>query len=315
MAHPKNTRSKLIMDQAAADGGAIPPVDPLVKPAAVDPSVDPLVKPAGEKALGASDSISSTVNNTTAGSSGLSVEEKAVDADGFIEDDSDVEMEIDLDKESAHKLRSTLIMLFPVNLVVAKEVASIIDAVSMLIKRGWNGELSAEAQTTTKFQELLPAYVAKVRFGRLLVSFTLQEDAETVKRKEVLYQRINDGELVKLHWQHTENPAYMREKALNPHALEVIFRGVSALEELDRLADRLSVNKLSNRKRPAFQSCSCLHGVLHPVTGADTETVKGLVYLFMGDVHRWLHVVSDPADRPPPPEGPGSGSHLDREQQ
>ncbi|CAI5487562.1 unnamed protein product [Closterium sp. Naga37s-1] len=265
MAHPKNTRSKLIMDQAAADGGVIPHVVPLVKPVAVDPPVDPLVKPAGDKAMGASDSISSTVNNLAAGSSGLSVEEKAVDDDGFIDDDSDVEMEIDLEKESALKLRSALILLFPVNLVAAKEVASIIDVVSMLIKCGWNAELSAEAQTTTKFQELLPAYVVKVRFGRLLVSFTLHEDAETVKRKEVLYQRINVGQLVKLHWQHTENPAYLREKALNPHALEIIFRGVSALVELDRLADRLVVYKLSNRKRPAFQSCSNLHRVLHPI--------------------------------------------------
>ncbi|CAI7891274.1 unnamed protein product [Closterium sp. NIES-54] len=89
----------LITDQGAADGGVIPPVDPLVKPAAaVDPPVDPLVMPAGDKALGASDSISSTVNNTATGSFGLSVEEKAVDDDGFIDDDSDVEMEIDLEK-------------------------------------------------------------------------------------------------------------------------------------------------------------------------------------------------------------------------
>ncbi|CAI5511356.1 unnamed protein product [Closterium sp. Naga37s-1] len=113
MAHPKNTRSKLIMDQASADGGVIPPVDPLVNPAAVDLSVDPLVKSVGDKALGASDTISSTVNNIALGSSGLSVEEKAVDDDGFIDDDSDVEMEIDLEKESALKLRSTLIVLFP----------------------------------------------------------------------------------------------------------------------------------------------------------------------------------------------------------
>ncbi|CAI5536586.1 unnamed protein product [Closterium sp. Naga37s-1] len=207
MAPAKGPRSKTVvdppvMDPPATDPPAIdlPAADGAKGVAADAPTLpsDKLSKPAGDNATNGSGTAESVSNINAAGSSGLTVNDKAndtqspiIDNDGFIEDDSDEEMEVDLDLEATIQLRTTLILLFPINLVVAKETASIIDAVKMLIKRGWNAELSAEAQTSTKFQVLSPDYVAKTRFGRLLVSFTLQSDAETVKTKEVLYQRIN----------------------------------------------------------------------------------------------------------------------------
>ncbi|CAI7879940.1 unnamed protein product, partial [Closterium sp. NIES-54] len=269
-----------------------------------DPAIHALLKLAVGNGIGSKDTSSSSVINGAAGSSGLSDKEKAdtathgqePDEDGFIDDDSDGELELDLEKESTIRLRTTIILLLPMK--IAGEIASVIDAVTMLIKRGWSADLSVEARTTTKFQGQLPAYVAKVRYGRVMVSFTLEEDAEKVKRKEVVYQSLSlKGELVPLYWQDTENSACKKEKALHPHAIEETIRGVSAEVELKMIMDRLMVYPMSNRKRAAYQKCSSLHRILHPVTGADTDIVKMLVYVFPGDKRRWLHAIPDPADR------------------
>ncbi|CAI7888086.1 unnamed protein product [Closterium sp. NIES-53] len=179
-------------------------------------------------------------NGVSAGSSGLSVADKAVivDEDGFI-DNSDDEMELDLALEAESRLRTAIVLLIP--FALKKEFACIVDTVRMLIKHGWNAELSAEASTTsTKFQELPTIYITKERYSGLQISFLNESDAETVKRKDVLYKQLK-GNLVKLHWQHTEDAAYGREKALNPSAIEVVIKGVSAIVELYILTRRLSV--------------------------------------------------------------------------
>ncbi|CAI5990387.1 unnamed protein product [Closterium sp. NIES-65] len=102
-----------------------------------------------------------------------------------------------------------------------------------------------------------------------------------VKRKDVMYQRLI-GDLVTLHWQHTEDVAYAREKAFHPEAIEVIIKGVSTTVELDMITRRMSTYLITSRKRTAFVRNSNFHHVLHPVTGADTDTVKGLVYAHPG---------------------------------
>ncbi|CAI5522825.1 unnamed protein product [Closterium sp. Naga37s-1] len=275
MAPAKGPRSKVVLDPPAAPGDPFaPPVVDADKPAKDQVSE-------GGNGNNDNEIPSSHMDNTEAGGSGLTMAERqSVQAHGsveeiLLEDDSDDEMEVDHDKEAAMNFRTTVILLLP--FVLAQEVACVMDTVKMLMKRGWNAELSLHAWSTTKFQELQALYIAKVRYCRLQLSFLLERDAEICTSKEVVYQRLN-GKLVKLHWQHTDNAAFVRERSLRPAALEVIFRDVSATVEIGMLTDRLSTYKLQKSQRPAFLRCSAFHRVLHPVTGADTDVVKGLAY-------------------------------------
>ncbi|CAI5522922.1 unnamed protein product [Closterium sp. Naga37s-1] len=74
------------------------------------------------------------VDLSVPGGSGLSVADKAaMNADGYLDEDSDDEMLIDLDKEAASRLRSVIILLIP--MMLEKEVSSVIETVKALIKR------------------------------------------------------------------------------------------------------------------------------------------------------------------------------------
>ncbi|CAI7856836.1 unnamed protein product [Closterium sp. NIES-54] len=275
--------------------------DPPAAPPAVDTD-----KPAKDQTLGDShgnndnESLTTSSDDADAGGSGQTMAERqSVRTHGsveevLLEDDSDDEMEVDHEKEAAMHFRTTVILLLP--FVLAQEVVCVMDSVKMLMKRGWNVELSAQAWSTTKFHELQALYIVKIRYCRLQLSFLLERDAEICTSKEVVYQRLN-GKLVKLHWQHSDNVAFVRERSLNPTALEVITHSVSATMEIGMLTDRLSTYKLQKSQRPAFLRCSSFHRVLHPVTSVDTDMVKGLVYPHAGDNDRWIHAVLHPADR------------------
>ncbi|CAI5509807.1 unnamed protein product [Closterium sp. Naga37s-1] len=256
---PKNQRSKTVVDT---------PV--------VTANDDVSVVNDDVPANGGINEEATVVNEPVAGSSGLSVEEKATmdqsspqssDAvEDYEDEDTDDEMEVDTDKEDVSRLRSTAILLLP--FILSQEVACVIDAVKMLMKRGWYAELSVNALSTAKFQVLQPSYIAKVRYCRLQISFLLDMDVETVMRKEVVYQRLN-GNLVKLHWQHTENVLFAREKALHPQAIEVIFKGVSAVIDPDLLVEQMSTYLLKSTKRPAFARSSNFHPLIS--TGSNRE--------------------------------------------
>ncbi|CAI5975630.1 unnamed protein product [Closterium sp. NIES-65] len=226
---------------------------PALDPPPSTEALDPLTDPPTESAAGSTKTSVPAVNDndsvsaSAASGSGLSASDKATipsfgvaDDDGFMDDDSDDEMLIDLVKEAG-------------------------------------SQLSADVVKTTKFQELQTAYIAKMRYCRLQVSFTLESDAARVRQKEVIYQSLK-GQLVTLHWQHTDDPVFTREKAMNPHAIEFMIKGVSAAVDLILIHDRLASYPMKSTQRSAFQRCSCLHRVLHSVTGADTDVVKGLVY-------------------------------------
>ncbi|CAI5534636.1 unnamed protein product [Closterium sp. Naga37s-1] len=192
MAHPKGSRSKAPVDVSTANAG--------VPPAPDAPLQSESVQTTGGKEFGAAD------NDAVAGGSGLSVAENAKlpvhgGADEILldDEDSDDEMLVDLEKETESRLRTTVILLIPFSL---------------------NTEIV-----------LQPAYIAKTRYCRLQLSFTLPDDAAKVTRKEVVYQRLN-GHLVKLYWQHTEHAGFAREKACNPQAVEVVLKGVSASVDL-----------------------------------------------------------------------------------
>ncbi|CAI6005339.1 unnamed protein product [Closterium sp. NIES-64] len=220
-----------------------------------------------------------TEAEVTAGSSGLSVEEKlkalatvAAD-DSFIEDDSDEELEIDASKGISPHLRSTVILLFPV--IPSHEVASVILTVRTLMKRVWANLLSDDVLATVKFQELLPASVAKTRYSRLQVSFLRDSDAVNIKQTSVDHKRPN-GITIHCFWLHQEDPAYLRMKATNPQMLEVYFKGVPADIPPELVLEVMVKHPLKIRKQSAFSGGHCFHRVLHPVTGADTDKIKGL---------------------------------------
>ncbi|CAI5954603.1 unnamed protein product [Closterium sp. NIES-64] len=203
-----------------------------------------------------------TYAEATASGSGLSLEEKlrslrtAAPGSGFLEDDSDEELEVDIKTEAFNHVRYTTILLLPVALSL--EVASVI---------------------TT---EILPAYVAKTRYSRLQVSLLCEDDIMSIRSKEVEYAHPN-GTVFRLYWQHTDNPAFVREKATNAQAIEVLIRDVPATKTPELLRDLMVVYQLRNRKRSAFKDGLCFHRALHPVTGADTDVVKDLVIPHPGD--------------------------------
>ncbi|CAI5520664.1 unnamed protein product [Closterium sp. Naga37s-1] len=186
--------------------------------------------------------------------------------------------------EAFHRVRRTAILLLPVAL--ALEVASVITTVRTLMKRVWASALSDGAFESAKFQELLPAYVAKTRYCRLQVSLLRKDDIMSVRTKEVDYTRPN-GMVFRLYWQHTDDPSFVRERATNPQAIEVVIRDVPATKTPEMLRELMVVYQLRNRKLSAFKDGICFHRVLHPVTGADTDVIKGLVIPHPGDRHRW----------------------------
>ncbi|CAI5499380.1 unnamed protein product [Closterium sp. Naga37s-1] len=226
----------------------------------------------------------------TAGSSGLTIEEKlqalatVASDDTFIEDDSDEELEIDMTMSAHPHLRFTAILLFPV--IPSREVASVILTVRMLMKRVWSNLLTDDVLASVKFQELTPAWVAKARYSRLQVSFLHESDAVKIKQTAVEHKRQN-GSTLHCFWLHQEDAAYLRNKASGPQLLEVYFKDVPVDIPPELVKEVMVTHPLRMRKQSAFAEGHCFHRVLHPVTGADTDRIKGLVVQHAGDKHRW----------------------------
>ncbi|CAI7739994.1 unnamed protein product [Closterium sp. NIES-54] len=180
-------------------------------------------EPAGKGKGSAEVSGNVTHAEDTASGSGLSLEEKlrslrtAAPDSGFLEDDSDEELEVNARTEAFNHVRYTAILLLPVAL--ALEVASVITTVRTLMRRVWSSMLSDGAADSAKFQELLPAYVAKTRYSRLQDSLLREEDIMSIRSREVDYTRPN-GTVFRLYWQHTDNPAFVREQCWRWRVLE-----------------------------------------------------------------------------------------------
>ncbi|CAI5485743.1 unnamed protein product [Closterium sp. Naga37s-1] len=244
----------------------------------------------------ASDEINTALNNETAaativststlhvpvaGSSGLSVQDKMQSSQPatmaeqqFLEDDSDEELDIDIAKDDAFRLRYTAILLIP--MVLSQEIIAIIAAVRLLMQKVWCSSLTPNAGVTENIQEMTPGFVAKTRFCRLQISFLDERDAHHIKSHVFEYQKTNSLS-IKCIWQHTEDPSYLKEKAAHPLAIEVLFKRVPANVVPDVLKDLLVRFKLKMRKQSAFKEGFAFHRVVHPLTGADTDVIKGLV--------------------------------------
>ncbi|CAI6012695.1 unnamed protein product [Closterium sp. NIES-65] len=216
--------------------------------------------------------------HTEGSSSGLSLEEKLAaltsahaDADDFTDDDSDDELEFDVTKDLVAKQRFTAILLIP--FILQQEMANVI------------------------LTDLFPAYVAKTKYSRLQLSFLKEEDAVNVRQATLEYQRANSSVTHKLHWLHAENAAFIRFKASNARALEVLFKGVPANITPEGLEEMLTKHKLKIRQVTPFLEGHCFHRVLHPVSGADTDVIKGLVIPHTEEKkRRHIHQISHPLE-------------------
>ncbi|CAI5976173.1 unnamed protein product [Closterium sp. NIES-65] len=197
-------------------------------------------------------------------SSGLAPAEKAttacqLSADGFLEDDSDEELDIDIQQEAAARLRFTAILLVP--FMLQQELGAVINMVWTLLRKVWISSLTEGATDTASVQTLPATYVVKQHFCRLQLSFLREEDAIAVRTKTVEYQRPKGK--VTLFWQHTENPAYLKEKASNPDVIELYFKDVSANVSPDLLKDMLCRYPLKIRKSSAFAKGVCRSGQMN----------------------------------------------------
>ncbi|CAI6006258.1 unnamed protein product [Closterium sp. NIES-65] len=297
---PKRT-SKVTADVTLPDDLL---TDPITTPA---PVVDGAEKQGSNDAVtvnGVTDNAAQSVKESAttaagvAGGFGLSVEEKFQDnqaphavLDEFLEDDEDEELEIDIAKEDAFRLRYTAILLIP--MVLSQEIKAIIAAVRLLMTKVWSSSLTENAGVTANIQEMIPGFVAKTRFCRLQISFLDERDAHHIKFHVFEYQKAN-APAIKCIWQHTENASYLKEKATRPLAIEVVFRRVPTNIVPDVLKDLLVRFKLKKRQQSAFKEGFGFHRVAHPLTGADTDVIKGLVVQHPGDRYRWRHMVDSP---------------------
>ncbi|CAI6011614.1 unnamed protein product [Closterium sp. NIES-65] len=123
---------------------------------------------------------------------------------------------------------------------------------------------------------MTPGFVAKTRFCRLQISFLDECDAHHIKFHVFEYQKTNSPS-IKCIWQHTEDTSYLKEKAAHPLAIEVLFKRVPSNVVPNVLKDLLVHFKLKMRKQSAFKEGFAFHHVVHPLTGADTDVIKGMV--------------------------------------
>ncbi|CAI5999194.1 unnamed protein product [Closterium sp. NIES-65] len=77
--------------------------------------------------------------------------------------------------------------------------------------------------------------------------------------------------------------AKLRRKITDPAVIEVLFLGVAAEISPEMLHEALAISPLKICKRPAFKEGFHFHRVVHPVSGLDTDRVKGLVVAHEND--------------------------------
>ncbi|CAI5994610.1 unnamed protein product [Closterium sp. NIES-65] len=134
----------------------------------------------------------------------------------------------------------------------------------------WKASLTADAQTTTTYQEMLPAWLSKKRYGRLQVTFQHESDAISVWQR-VIEHDVGKGITLKLNWQHPENATYKKERQQNPDAVEVLLKSVPAGVTPELVRKMLTEVVLLKKGKPAFSKGVAFHRVQDPVTGIDTD--------------------------------------------
>ncbi|CAI5526315.1 unnamed protein product [Closterium sp. Naga37s-1] len=217
-------------------------------------------------------------------------DEEEEEGDGYLSDDPEEHLDPVKAGEIAALAGYTLTLVIPQK--YEDEVPRTIDTVKELLVI-WRKALSPHAQTTTKIQVLQGAYLSKKRFGRLQVTFRETVDANYVWCRRVDHICVDGKTKLTLSWQHPENPLYIKERAQNSDAIDVLLKGVPAEISPDMIYKLLVKTPLEKRGRPPYQSGAAFHRVVDPVTGTDTHKIKGLVKLHPGDKYRWWHMLYD----------------------
>ncbi|CAI5501093.1 unnamed protein product [Closterium sp. Naga37s-1] len=199
--------------------------------------------------------------------------------DGYLSDDPDECQDPEVLNEIAAQAGFAITLLIP--FAWNKEVPRTINTVRHLLLV-WGKHLSENVRTTTGFQQLSATYLSKKHFGRMQVIFQQEADASFVWSREMEHYTMNDKKLT-LGWQHPENAGYLRERTLHPEAIEVLLKGVPAVISPEMIRKNLMTAMLMKRGRTAFRDGSSFHRVLDPVSGSDTDKIKGLVYRHPGD--------------------------------
>ncbi|CAI7862184.1 unnamed protein product [Closterium sp. NIES-53] len=209
--------------------------------------------------------------------------------DGYLSDDPEERYDALAKSEVAQRVRFAIILLIP---IAFKPETTRVQATLRALFNVWKKDLNTEIQATTKFQELSAVFLNKKQYWRLQVTFDRARDANFVWKHGIVHTCV-DGKRVNMDWQHPADPAYVKARAADPLLVEVLFKGVDAVITPEMLCDMLVTVKLENRGRSAFKEGSCFHRVVNPVTGMDTNKVKGLVKQHAGDKYRWRHMIED----------------------
>ncbi|CAI5494842.1 unnamed protein product [Closterium sp. Naga37s-1] len=210
--------------------------------------------------------------------------------DGYLSDDSDEHLEPDSLNSVIALKRFSLTLLVPILRSVEVKRAAVTVA-AMLDE--WKELLSSEMLQTTTYQDLTAVYFSGARYGRLQVTFNNVRDANFFWNQVIRHECVN-GDFIDLAWQHPEDARFLRERVLNPMAKEIVVKNVPADLTAELIRRLLVVSKLVKRGRSAFVSGFGFHRTVDPVTGLDTDRIRGLIIPHAGDEYRWRYFVEDP---------------------
>ncbi|CAI5951508.1 unnamed protein product [Closterium sp. NIES-64] len=218
-------------------------------------------------------------------------EEEEEEDDGYLSDDPEI----------AARAGFSITLMVPIK--YEEEVPRTIDTVKVLPAL-WRRSISAHVLTTTRCQVLLPAWLSKKQYGRLQVTFLQASDANYVWCRRIEHKMLDEKKIF-LDWQHPENPTYTHKRATNPDSIEVLLKSVLAAITPEMVYEYLVKTVLEKRGRTSFLSGDAFHRVVDPVTGADTDKIRGLVKGHPGDKglsDHWFGIkfalaVAEPDDR------------------
>ncbi|CAI7888448.1 unnamed protein product [Closterium sp. NIES-54] len=211
------------------------------------------------------------------------------DDDGYLSDDSDEHLEPDLLNSIIALKRFSLTLLVP---FLRKAEAKRATVTMAALLDDWKEELSPDVLQTTTYQELTTTYFSGTRYGRLQVTFKHVRDTNFVCSQIISHECVN-GDIIDLTWQHPEDARFLRERILNPTAKEVVVKGVLAEITAELIHHLLVVSKLVKHGRSAFAGGFGFHRNVDPVTGLDTDRIRGLIVPHAADEYRWRSALSD----------------------
>ncbi|CAI5503335.1 unnamed protein product [Closterium sp. Naga37s-1] len=283
MASPEGSNAPVRDQAAGVDANA-------VLPASTTPGAGPVSPLSGKTpAISVPDPVapSPAVAAELAPAGGEDDEED--DDDDYLSDDSDEGIDAKAKGVLASKARVTLTLLIPFEL--EKEMPAVKPSVKALLVY-LRKKLSDNALDGLAFQELLPTYLSHIHFCRLQVTLATAADAEVVRQHWV--EHVVGTTKHHFGWLHPVNRAFMKVKSDLPEGVEVLLKGIPTEITPLIVYESLVVASLQKRGRSAFLQGAGFHRVVDPVSGLDTDKIRGLVVPHPGDKYRWRHVVEDP---------------------